>query len=60
MIWTLFYKACRIFTIIIITFLVILILSNFLPFIGSIFTKISNTISSIFNGIERFATSLVK
>lgn len=60
MIWTLFYKACRILTIVIIAFLIILALSRFLPFIGSIFTKISSTISSIFNGIEKFASSMGK
>ena len=60
MIWTLFYKACRILTIVIIAFLIILALSNFLPFIGSIFIKISNTISSFFYGLERFFNSLGK
>lgn len=60
MIWTLFYKACRILTFIIIAFLVILALTKFLPFIGSIFTKISNALSSFINGIEGFLTSLDK
>jgi uncharacterized protein involved in cysteine biosynthesis len=58
MIWTLFYKACRILTFVIIAFLIILALTKFLPVIGSIFTKIGNTISSFFNGIEGFLTSL--
>ena len=60
MIWTLFYKACRILTIVIIAFLIILALTNFLPFIGAIFAKISSTINSIFNGIENLAGSLGK
>jgi hypothetical protein len=60
MIWTLFHKACRILTFVIIIFLVVLALTKFLPFIGSIFTKISTTISSFFNGIENFASSIGK
>ena len=60
MIWTLFYKACRILTFVIIAFLMVLVLSRFLPLIGAIFAKISSTINSIFNGIENLAGSLGK
>ena len=56
----LFCKASRILIIVIVAFFVILALSRFLPFIGSLFNKINNFFNSIFYKIENIANSLVK